>query len=46
MKRKNYEKDYCSICGTPTNIKVNHHKNQKKKYDVFVCRKCIKHMAG
>ena len=46
MKRKNKEEGICIVCKKKTIRKINFHRNQKKQYDGFVCKKCRPHICG
>lgn len=46
IKRKNKEMQPCFICGKMTKRKINFHSNNKRQYDVFVCKNCRPRVAG
>ena len=46
MKRKNKEVDKCLLCGKKTTRKINFHRNQKRQYDCFACKKCRPSVCG
>jgi len=46
MKRKDKEESLCEFCKVPTRRKINYHRNQKRVYDFFVCKRCRPYMCG